>query len=115
MNLDKKEIQKNKATAKPAKVAKEIKAKVAKRPIGMYQFAGAPSYWYNADGTDMPSIADPFLGSKGKKKRKHSPSYQMTYPGLIFNHNSRASCVPGQKHRCGLQHHFVPPIETTSH
>jgi hypothetical protein len=50
MKPEKKEIQKNKATAKPAKMVKEIKAKVAKRPIGMYRFTGAPLYWYNPDG-----------------------------------------------------------------
>lgn len=115
MKPEKKETQKNKATAKSAKAVKEIKAKVLKRPIGMYRFTGAPLYWYNADGTDISTTADPFFGPKGKKKRKHDPSYQMVYPGLIFTHDSRSSCVPGQKDRCGLQHHLVSPVETPSY
>lgn len=61
----------------------------------------------------MSSTADPFIDPKGKRKRKHDS--QMTYTGLIFTHHSRASGLPGQKDKCGLQHHLIPPIKTTSH
>ncbi|OQE18097.1 hypothetical protein PENFLA_c022G05342 [Penicillium flavigenum] len=61
MKPEKKEIQKNKATAKPAKVAKEIKAKVAKRPI-----------------------ADPFLGQKGKRKAVRHV-YQDRKTGVVYS------------------------------
>ena len=70
MKPEKNEVQNGKATKNSTKVIKDIKAKVPKRPIGMYQFAGAPLYWYNPDDTDFSSIADPFLGLKGKKKRR---------------------------------------------
>lgn len=63
----------------------------------------------------MFSTADPFLGLKGKRKRKHDPHIRCHYPGLIFTHHSRASGVPGQKDQRGLQRHPIPPIEATSH
>ncbi|CAG8306805.1 unnamed protein product [Penicillium nalgiovense] len=84
MKPEKKETQKNKATAKSAKVVKEIKAKVLKRPIGMYRFTGAPLYWYNADGTDISTTADPFLGPKGKKKPVRRV-YQDRKTGVVYS------------------------------
>ncbi|KAJ6167553.1 hypothetical protein N7497_000396 [Penicillium chrysogenum] len=89
MNPDKKEIQKNKATAKPAKVAKEIKAKVAKRPI-----------------------ADPFLGSKGKKKPVRRV-YQDRNTGAVYSTTlfrpSKPPVTSREKHQLTLFESVAEP------
>ncbi|CAG8908125.1 unnamed protein product [Penicillium egyptiacum] len=89
MKPEKKEVQKNKVTTKSAEVTKEIKAKIPKR-----------------------AIADPFLGSKGKRKPVRRV-YQDRKTGVVYSTTLfRPSKPPGtsrEKHQLTLFESIAEP------